>query len=67
MEVQQTRTRGHRDPVIEDRLFRFGGLSKACDRCKHVSYCGKECQAADWPNHKRVCKTEAAKHKTEEL
>ncbi len=27
-----------------------------CAKCKSVSYCNRECQAADWPNHKRVCK-----------
>ncbi|KZT18304.1 hypothetical protein NEOLEDRAFT_1080591 [Neolentinus lepideus HHB14362 ss-1] len=67
LEIQQARVRGQRDAVAEDRLFGFGALSKACHRCKHVSYCGKECQAADWPNHRHTCKVEAAKNKTEEI
>lgn len=27
-----------------------------CGRCRLISYCGKECQRADWKRHKRVCK-----------
>ncbi|KAJ2924336.1 hypothetical protein H1R20_g12763, partial [Candolleomyces eurysporus] len=30
--------------------------TKACSACKLVSYCSKECQTADWKNHKTVCK-----------
>ena len=26
-----------------------------CSRCKAVSYCGRECQAADWRTHKATC------------
>ena len=29
--------------------------SKLCSRCKHVSYCCRECQQADWKKHKIVC------------
>lgn len=27
-----------------------------CSRCKKASYCSRECQTADWPNHKLGCK-----------
>ncbi|KAK7039530.1 hypothetical protein R3P38DRAFT_3310802 [Favolaschia claudopus] len=27
-----------------------------CGACKKPAYCSKECQAKDWPNHKRTCK-----------
>ncbi len=32
------------------------GGTKKCSQCKKVRYCSKECQHADWPIHKRVCK-----------
>ena len=39
-----------------------------CARCRDVFYCGRECQAKDWPFHKTVCGAIAAwkaKTKTE--
>lgn len=35
--LKEKRIRGKRDPVIEDRLFQWGGVSKACAR--HVAFC----------------------------
>eukprot|EP00798_Chlamydomonas_sp_ICE-L_P011007 gene11007-18971_t len=29
---------------------------KWCQRCHSASYCGAECQKADWPRHKPICK-----------
>ena len=29
--------------------------AKVCSRCKAVSYCSKECQVADWKQHKGDC------------
>jgi hypothetical protein len=29
---------------------------KLCSRCKIVSYCSRECQMKDWPDHKKHCK-----------
>ena len=36
-------------------ICRKSGPLKKCAGCSAVSYCGKECQAADWRRHKRLC------------
>lgn len=28
---------------------------KRCNRCKDAFYCNQECQAKDWPEHKKIC------------
>ena len=32
-----------------------GDSIKKCGMCLSVSYCGRECQVADWARHKRLC------------
>jgi len=32
-----------------------GAGFKRCSRCKQASYCGAECQNADWKRHKKKC------------
>lgn len=34
----------------------LGGKLSSCGNCQRVSYCNKECQRADWKNHKGACK-----------
>ena len=29
--------------------------SMVCSACGKVKYCSRECQLADWKNHKRAC------------
>jgi hypothetical protein len=41
--------------------YAFDSL-KMCGRCKVVCYCSSECQVADWPNHKKVCRHIAARN-----
>ncbi|KAF8204539.1 hypothetical protein BJ912DRAFT_938625 [Pholiota molesta] len=36
-------------PASEDTAI------KRCSRCRERFYCGKDCQEADWPTHKRTC------------
>ncbi|KZT04914.1 uncharacterized protein LAESUDRAFT_760660 [Laetiporus sulphureus 93-53] len=31
--------------------------SSRCSQCQTVSYCGQDCQRADWPHHKRTCRS----------
>lgn len=33
--------------------------SMKCSGCSIAVYCSKECQLADWPNHKRICRINA--------
>ena len=35
--------------------------SSLCAGCRKVAYCSRECQRADWPKHKAVCKSLGAK------
>ena len=32
-----------------------GAVLQRCSICKHASYCGAECQKADWKSHKKTC------------
>jgi hypothetical protein len=35
-----------------------------CSACKLAKYCSKECQRADWPRHKEICKMLAKRRRT---
>ncbi|KAF9523829.1 hypothetical protein CPB83DRAFT_910339 [Crepidotus variabilis] len=41
--------------------FKVGHYSKfsllKCKKCQRAFYCSKECQKADWPEHKRLCES----------
>jgi hypothetical protein len=41
-----------------------GTKLQACGRCKQGCYCNRDCQAADWPEHKAVCKVFEQSRKT---
>lgn len=50
----------HTKPVVprcETCDMSHEGLKK-CGRCRLVQYCSEDCQADDWPAHKRVCRRE---------
>ena len=35
-----------------------------CAKCHRVLYCSKECQQADWKNHKKVCSSKQEQEAT---
>ncbi|KAI0373224.1 hypothetical protein BV20DRAFT_963042 [Pilatotrama ljubarskyi] len=39
-----------------DRMRREGEHFRVCSGCQSALYCGEECQKADWPAHKAICK-----------
>ena len=41
------------------RLPKKHGL-KTCKQCGNVKYCDRDCQRADWPNHKPACQRAAS-------
>ncbi|KAJ7143767.1 hypothetical protein C8R44DRAFT_864801 [Mycena epipterygia] len=43
-------------PVASDSGHMLRRCSGQCDQDKKPSYCGKDCQRADWKNHKPFCK-----------
>ncbi|KDQ50851.1 hypothetical protein JAAARDRAFT_81685 [Jaapia argillacea MUCL 33604] len=67
VELKARRVRGIRNHDVEEKLYKFGGTPSACKNCRHVAYCGKECQAADWRRHREECRTEGAKGHNEDV
>ena len=45
----------YRDLLTCVKCDQKGGSIKKCAKCFSVSYCGRECQVADWARHKRLC------------
>ncbi|KAG6909321.1 hypothetical protein DXG01_001120 [Tephrocybe rancida] len=54
----------------ERRCHRCGVVGadglKICGKCKFSRYCSRECQTADWPEHKKSCKTPRVKNDNDE-
>jgi hypothetical protein len=50
------RVKCHVDSCMFSIFFTSKDALKLCSRCKVVSYCSRECQEKDWPDHKKHCK-----------
>lgn len=46
-----------------------GGIRRSkmlcCTQCRKFSYCSRECQMVDWPNHKEICRALFAERNAE--
>lgn len=61
-EFQRTVHRNHHfDTTVCNHCNTQGQIGrfklKSCSGCKKVSYCNEECQHADWPAHKPICRS----------
>ncbi|KAL5410092.1 hypothetical protein PMIN04_010751, partial [Paraphaeosphaeria minitans] len=54
---------GRKDGTVSDKHSCQNVAKLVCSSCKLVQYCTKECQAADWPRHKKICKSYLMKSK----
>lgn len=55
--MQEGSNAGKRDPKQLAVCVKCGSPQslKQCARCKLVRYCSRDCQASDWPRHKKEC------------
>lgn len=56
--TEPTCRKGHSD-------VEHGGKLSKCAKCLDVVYCGRSCQATDWPVHKTICMTPQKREETE--
>ncbi len=47
--------------ILHKCIVCYKNADQRCQRCKAVSYCGRECQIKDWPQHKKNCKLKPEK------
>ncbi|KAI0074673.1 hypothetical protein K474DRAFT_1665108 [Panus rudis PR-1116 ss-1] len=66
LKLREKRVRGVRDPIVEERLLKWGVEAKACGNCRQASYCSPACQKAEWPSHKATCKKYTAKERDQQ-
>ena len=65
--LQQAKTITATCAAAQRHKFHKRGLPsefKRCSKCKEATYCGRECQVADWKMHKTRCKVVRGKKPT---
>jgi len=49
----------------KSQCYEHGSMQR-CGHCHQIRYCNRECQRADWPNHKSYCESVREEQKTRE-
>lgn len=60
-EIRKSQDRGSQCFQCEETVNRK--VLMTCARCKFAIYCSRDCQIADWPSHKHLCRELSSFHK----
>ncbi|KAJ7159020.1 hypothetical protein C8R43DRAFT_994743 [Mycena crocata] len=54
-DLRDARANGRQACAVCSMVSGSDNEHRRCGKCKHASYCSKECQRKDWPTHKTAC------------